>query len=770
MQNEKSEPLVSIVAEATATECTHRPLSAVLAEIRSDAHKAAVAAIRSEADKKKRSVLKKKLPGAIFAGTFSTRRADAVETRSGILVLDVDDVGDAPALRDRLAGDRHVRAAFVSPSGAGIKIVMPTGERAHGDAYRAAEVYLRNAYGAEVDPSGKDICRMCFLSHDPDMVENTDATAPPDAPGEKTQCDEPGDGPWDSGEVRELLRHIPTHPPYDLWLRIASAVWSVVGMEEGCRLLAEWSPEDEPGEYAAKYRHRLERIGPGTLVHIAKENGYAPVTGRTIREWANGDARDKRIEAFVKRCAADHEAGNAHLFAVLGRGRWLRDKTGGDWMRYAGDRWVTDERQSVRIQFRDWLRKCYGAMARRLAADVQAAVESGALQPKEVANDPREVARKNCFAALARLNKRQTIQNSLDLAGDHLACTITDFDADPDLFNFEGGAVDLKSGNVLPSDPRHLCRHRANAGFDPQAACPKWREFVDTICCGDRDLARYLQKLVGLTVSGRTGWDFLALCIGGGSNGKSTFFETIKRVLGDYAHTLSVEMLLQQKHGRDSVGEYEKCNLLGARLAVASEMPPGRKLNESLVKDLTGCDIVTARQPYGRPFAFEPTHKIFLFGNTTPRIDGTDNGIWRRVKLLPFHHRFPAPGEPGNRTQEAVRKELMEERHGILLWLVEGYRMATLEGVEPPLCVVEATTEYRDDSDPLQAFIRDRCEVSPHLSVPRPVFHDAVQTYCEEKRHRRFSPVEIRAKLEEIGCKVKTVSGVRFYEGIPLCQ
>ncbi|MCC5805456.1 MAG: AAA family ATPase [Opitutales bacterium] len=272
---------MSTVSSARDTATTHRPLAEVLDEIKDGTHAAAVAAIRAESDPARRRELKRRLPAVLFAGTFSVRRNDALETPSGFLVLDFDDLDDAPGVRDRMGADPCVRAAFVSPSGNGVKALLPTGDRPYREAFAVAEEYLWSNYGLQADPSGKDPARLCFVSHDPDMVENAGATAPPDrrappddAPSppehrEKTYARTPED-------VAEMLSYVRGRPGYDEWIRIIAAVSHAVGPDTAERLLCAWRPEEVEGEYREKLRHPLERVTVGTLVEIAKAHGWTP--------------------------------------------------------------------------------------------------------------------------------------------------------------------------------------------------------------------------------------------------------------------------------------------------------------------------------------------------------------------------------------------------------------------------------------------------------------------------------------------------------------
>lgn len=790
-------------------------LGTALDAIRTGAHAEAVATLRQlAADGAEKRTLqeykRRNLPGYLFHGTFAKRADAAIRNHSGLLVLDFD-LADHPAGIDRQAveHDRHSLAVFASPSG-GLKVLMRSGATdadTHGRAFAAAAAYWRKHYNLQADASGKDLARLCYASHDPDLHYNPAAATlpiPAAPPQREATSTPPRDTPrheLTTDEVAAMLAAIPARPAYGEWLRILSAVFDALPYADALHALQTWSPEEQPGEYAAKYPHRLTEVTAATLVHMAQQNGYAAPrdAGRALG-WSDsigGGAGESAPGASAQlmppptprdfiRAAKEPEAypdlvpviagaitgaerGAGSLFARAFRGRYLYDHTNKQWMRYAGGRWEIDETQQIIPELGRFCQQVFATRARALQAEIDADMAAGKLAPADAEKDPRAKAVKAAWQAFAALNKRQTVKNAVGFAGDDLPCLLTDFDADPLLLNCRNGTLDLRTGTLRPHSPRDLCRKMAQAAYDPAARCPKWREFIRTITCGDADLARYLQALLGTGVSGLTDWDFTGFCIGNGANGKSTLFDILLNVLGDYAVTFSIEMLLGGKDRRDQVASYELCALLGARLALASEIPDGRTFNESLLKDLSGGDTIKARHPYGRPFEFAPTHSLFVFGNHIPKINGTDHGIWSRLKLLPFNHRFPRAGEPGNRARSEVEAELLAERDGILAWLVEGFRMAR-EGLRQPAAVTAAVTEWRDEADVFGAFVGARCEVRGGVSCTQTDLHSAAREYADAQRQRCPSPHEMKRRLEALGVLVRKTMGIRFYEGICLTE
>ena len=243
-------------------------------------------------------------------------------------------------------------------------------------------------------------------------------------------------------------------------------------------------------------------------------------------------------------------------------------------------------------------------------------------------------------------------------------------------------------------------------------------------------------------------------------------FEVLRMLFGDYFVHLPIEALLAQARHRDSQASAELVRLAAARFALASEIPAGRKLNESLVKDLSGGGVLTARSLYQQPITFEITHKLWLMGNYKPEIQGQDAGIWRRIHLLPFQHQFPTSGQVGYRKRSDVVRELLGESSGILNWLLDGLRDLDVNGLNPPAAVQSATDEYRSDSDLLEDFINARCTVGANLSTST---HDLWKAYSEfvaNERGAYTSQRKLTTAMEERGFRQKRTSSSRQLEGI----
>ena len=262
----------------------------------------------------------------------------------------------------------------------------------------------------------------------------------------------------------------------------------------------------------------------------------------------------------------------------------------------------------------------------------------------------------------------------------------------------------------------------------------KWTAFVDQITCGDKALARYLQKAVGYTLTASTQEQCFFILYGDGNNGKSVFTNIIKDVLGTYATNAQFDTIAAKK--QSSAANSDIARLKGARMVTISEPEEGVRINESLVKQLTGDDTVTARFLYGDDFEYVPKYKIWISTNHKPVIHGTDNGIWRRVVMIPFKLKLK-PEEIDRQLQYKLRQELPQ----IAKWCVDGCMMWQQEGLEKPESVQEATNAYRSEMDVLANFIAD-CVVSDEsetTSIKASDIYAAYQAWAEDTNSYEYS-------------------------------
>lgn len=288
-----------------------------------------------------------------------------------------------------------------------------------------------------------------------------------------------------------------------------------------------------------------------------------------------------------------------------------------------------------------------------------------------------------------------------------IALMPSDFNQNPDLFNCENGTIDLKTGKLHAHDPADKITQLAPVVFDPKANCPKWRSFIDLIFGGDADLIRYIQAAAGYSLTGSIEEHALFFCFGKGSNGKSTFLETLRDIVGDYGIAAAKDLLLTNGNEQHPTG---LTDLFSKRWANCIEADEGKRLCESTVKMLTGGDSIRARGMRENFWEFKPTHKIWLSVNHKPTVRGDDDGIWRRIQLIPFKHKFT-----DDQKDKKFTAKLRPEKSGILNWMLEGLADWRVNGLQVPPAVAQASNEYRAQQDRLADWIADRCLVSASM-------------------------------------------------------
>lgn len=333
-----------------------------------------------------------------------------------------------------------------------------------------------------------------------------------------------------------------------------------------------------------------------------------------------------------------------------------------------------------------------------------------------------------------------------------------DLDSDLDLLNVENGVIDLKTAELLSHDPDRLITKMAGARFHQDATAPTWATFLARVL-PDPDVRSYVQRAVGYSLSGDVSEQVLMIATGVGSNGKSTFLGTVSRLLGDYAATAPKDLLLATNHEPHPTSMTQ---LFGVRFAAAVETEAGAKLAEAQVKQLTGGDDITARRMREDFWTFRPTHKLWLGCNHLPKINGRDHAIWRRIRVIPFDVVIT-----DQERDPHLPSKLEAEMPGILNWALEGYRMWKAEGLNQPQAVVDATAEYRRESDWLVRFLDDAgYELTPGEGrVLAAQLRDDIERWCRSEG-LQIGQRQYAEALGAAGCESVRTNSSRFWKGI----
>jgi putative DNA primase/helicase len=336
------------------------------------------------------------------------------------------------------------------------------------------------------------------------------------------------------------------------------------------------------------------------------------------------------------------------------------------------------------------------------------------------------------------------------------------FDRQRELLNCRNGTIDLNRHAFVPHDRELLLSKSTGIAYAKGADCPLWNAFLSRIMGGKAHLVEYLQRITGYILTGLIFEQIVIILYGIGANGKSTFVNMLLRLMGDYGMQASIETFIERKNpGTPN----DIARMKGARLVAVSESAKGAALNEGFVKQATGGEPLQARFLYGEFFQYAPEFKILLVTNHKPHIRGTDNGIWRRIRLIPFEETIPE-SEQDRRLEEKLAKELP----GILNWALEGCRMWQQIGEAPPVEVKAAVEQYRRDMDLLGEFLQECCALSPRAEVPFKDLYARYLAWCEKEGEKKpVSKKGFSRSLVERGMRsIKKSGGIHYLRGIAL--
>ncbi|ACK46858.1 phage/plasmid primase, P4 family [Shewanella baltica OS223] len=337
------------------------------------------------------------------------------------------------------------------------------------------------------------------------------------------------------------------------------------------------------------------------------------------------------------------------------------------------------------------------------------------------------------------------------------------FDSDPMKMGISNGVLDLTKGKLLAAKKRMYISRYSDITYDSSATCPRWLQFIDEITCGDKEYAKFLQRIVGYILTGRTDEQVLFFLHGHGCNGKSTFMNVIQRLMGSYYHQISSDVLLQTNNSSKGPNP-SLAKLTGSRLVVANELPEGSRMDENLVKSMTGNDVIVARQLYAKvELEYTPMFKLIMVGNHKPVIRDTSPGMWRRMIMLPFNASF---------SQEQMDPLLMDklyaELSGILNWALEGVQMWLKDGIKAsiPNSIKSEIAEYRHESDLLAIFLEE-CTCKGDFTYTD-MLYDAFRKWAERDGDWKMTRNIMTKRLVEKGFEKGRHNSKAMIKGINL--
>jgi len=321
-----------------------------------------------------------------------------------------------------------------------------------------------------------------------------------------------------------------------------------------------------------------------------------------------------------------------------------------------------------------------------------------------------------------------------------------ELDCDSWLLNVKNGTIDLRTGTIREQRKADMITKYIDIQYDPKAKCPTWLAFLNRVMGNNTRLIEFLHRSVGYSISGDTREQCLFFNYGRGANGKSTFIETINRLLGPYSKNTKPEtFMLKHSEGINN----DLAELQNVRFVAAVEMEEGKRLAEVLVKQISGSDTIKARYLYEEFFEFLPQFKLWLSGNHKPQIRGTDHGIWRRIRLIPW-----AITIPDNEQDKDLLTKLKDEWPGILAWAVQGCLLWQSDGLAAPDEVMAATASYRKEQDILSDFLESCVIVGKGRTITVKTLYATYAKFCDDNGDtvkERLGKKKFNTRIEDKG-------------------
>lgn len=360
--------------------------------------------------------------------------------------------------------------------------------------------------------------------------------------------------------------------------------------------------------------------------------------------------------------------------------------------------------------------------------------------------------------------KSKNIDATLRQAQSILEIKPSDLNKDPFLLCTPKATYDLRYGlkGAREHDPNDFITKITNVSPSDKGK-ELWLDSLNKIFSNDKELIDYVQKVCGLAAIGKVFVEALIISYGEGGNGKSTFWNSIFRVLGLYSGKISADTLTV---GCKRNVKPEMAEMNGRRLLIASESQEGARLNDGLVKQLCSTDEVFAEKKYKDPFYFTPSHTLVLYTNHLPKVSGSDDGIWRRLIVIPFVNKFTGASDIKNFA------DYLYEHAGeyILTWIIEGAKKVIDcdYHLDRPKCVEEAIGEYREMNNWFRHFLDDCCEIDPSYEVSSNELYIAYRRYCSDLGEFARSTTDFYTALENnkfgrfIKRRIKYIRGLKL--------
>lgn len=432
----------------------------------------------------------------------------------------------------------------------------------------------------------------------------------------------------------------------------------------------------------------------------------------------------------------------ARLFADIWRKELAFAAERGKWMRWTDSRW-------------NWC--CLGEEI-ECAKATSAALYDAAGQV--LANDQDKGLK--CVRDAIKAHNLPQISAMLKLAQSEPEMSVkhANLDSDAYLLGVENGVINLRNSVFLENKPDLYITRCCKAAYDTQAQCPRWLQFLDEVFQGDAATVASVQRLLGYTLTGLSKEEIIVFCVGFGANGKSIFSNTVSAILGNYGKT-APSTLLAARRADDNSARGDLAMLDGVRLVSINELPGGMQLDEVVVKQIAGREPISARYMYGEFFTYQPKFTPWVRTNHKPIIKGDDDGIWRRIVVLPFRRKFE------KQEQDAQLEEtLLKECDGILRWMIEGAALYLKSGLHLSPTILTEQRQYRKESDLLGEFLDENTDSAPDKKVSQSDLFYRWQGWNESNGTRSGSKKSFTQRLAERGFTTAKSDGKYSYVGL----
>jgi P4 family phage/plasmid primase-like protien len=433
-----------------------------------------------------------------------------------------------------------------------------------------------------------------------------------------------------------------------------------------------------------------------------------------------------------------------------------------DWLYFDGTVWRESETRvrSLMHDLTDQQLQQAREMVRSAQDKVSLAIESEDNSAKRSATERQKQAEAYRSFVLGR-RKASAITATLSETRPLVEIDASMLDADGFKMNTPAGMVDLKQGILLPHDPKDFCT-KITAVSPSLDGTDIFQEFLQQITGGDEELESYLQLLAGMMAVGKVFCENLIMVYGTGGNGKSTLFNLLSMVLGDYAGSLPSEVLTVNCRQNKSP---EYAELRGKRLVIAAELEEGMRLDTAALKKLCSTDRITAAKKFKDPFSFTPSHTTILYTNHLPKVGASDSGTWSRIVVVPFTSKIR-----GTKGEVKNYADFLFSRCGgaVVTWVIAGAKKIISQDfkIEQPECVRAAIEKYKGENDWLRNFISDKCQTDRAYSCGAGELYGVYRIYCEQTGDYTRSAADFKTAMLAAGYENRKTKQGAFCYGI----